>query len=62
MVLSFDVFMRCIFSIFILKIEIYKHLIVSIIVTVIGFIFLVITDFLIIEFTNNNINLKKTLY
>ena len=62
MVISIDVFMRYIFSIFILKIEVYRHLIVSIIGTVIGFVTLVVTDFLSIEFTVNTIKLNKTSY
>ena len=62
MINSIDVFMRYIFSIFILKTKLYKHLIVSIFGTVIGFIILVVTDFLIIAYTENNIALDKTAY
>ena len=62
MVNSLDILMRYILAIIILKTKIYKHLILSIFGTVIGFIILVITDFLIIDYTDNTIKLNKTSY
>ena len=62
MVNSLDILMRYILSIIILKTKVYKHLILSIFGTVIGFIILVITDFLIIGYTDNTIKLNKTSY
>jgi len=61
-IITLGIFMRYIFSIFILKVTIYKHNVCSIISIGIGFVILLITDFLLIVLTVNSIKIDKTLY
>ena len=62
MIITFDIFMRYIFSILILKIVVYKHVACSIIGIGIGFVILLITDFLLIVLTDNTIKIDKRLF
>ena len=58
----FDILMRYIFSIFILKIVLYKHSKVSVLMIVFGFILFLISDILLLIFTPNNESIFKILY
>ena len=60
--LSFDIFMRYIFSIFILKITLFKHKKCSLIVMGIGFFLLIVIDILMIFIIKNNYDLRLTFY
>ena len=60
--LSFDIFMRYIFSIFILKITLFKHKKCSLIIMGIGFVLLIVTDILMIFIIKNNFDLRLTFY
>ena len=58
-----DIIMRYIFSTFILKVEVYKHHIFSIIVAAVGFALLIINDFLLMITKKENKNdLSKTFF
>ena len=60
--ITFDIIMRYIFSIFILKVKVYKHSIVSIATMIVGFIVLLVTDYLIDHITKNDIDMGKTFF
>ena len=61
LLISIDIFVRYIFSIFVLKSVIYKHGKFSLILMGIGFIILLTADFLLIFCTTSNLNINKTL-
>ena len=61
MVCSLDVFMRYILSIFVLKMVMFRHVILSIIIISIGFAILLITDFIYL-FDKNYSSLVPTLF
>jgi hypothetical protein len=59
--ITLDIIMRYIFSVFILKIDIYKHRIFSMITIGLGFVFLIICDNLLIFYDNkSNYDYNKT--
>ena len=60
--ITFDIIMRYIFSIFILKVKVYRHSIVSIATMIVGFIVLLVTDYLIDHITKNDIDMGKTFF
>ena len=61
LLISTDIFVRYIFSIFVLKSVIYKHGKFSLILMGIGFIILLTADFLLIFCATSNLNINKTL-
>ncbi len=61
LLISIDIFVRYIFSIFVLKSVIYKHGKFSLILMGIGFIILLTADFLLIFCATSNLNINKTL-
>ena len=61
LLISTDIFVRYIFSIFVLKSVIYKHGKFSLILMGIGFIILLTADFLLIFCAASNLNINKTL-
>ena len=61
LLISTDIFVRYIFSIFVLKSVIYKHGKFSLILMGIGFIILLTADFLLIFCAISNLNINKTL-
>ena len=61
LLISTDIFVRYIFSIFVLKSVIYKHGKISLILMGIGFIILLTADFLLIFCATSNLNINKTL-
>ena len=61
LLISIDIFVRYIFSIFVLKSVIYKHGKFSLILMGIGFIILLTADFLLIFCAASNLNINKTL-
>ena len=61
MVCTVDIIMRYIFSIFILKISVYKHGIVSIIMICVGFIILLTSDCLYIKSSEEKGGLSMSL-
>ena len=52
--ISIDIIMRYIFSVFILKIVVYKHRIFSLITIVIGFVILIINDICLMKYKNDS--------
>ena len=59
---TFDIFIRYIFSFFILKFKMYKHRILSLIMSIIGFSLLIINDIILIKGDSGRINWVDTIY